>query len=147
LFNIPGETEEDVNETLSLIRQIRPSVSMASIVTAYPGTDIYNTLGPKLTREELNPAVFRDDRINIANDRRFRYAKHNLDLAGLRTKANREFNSLWKSLTLFLDRKYILQILRSKRKMQYLRQMPSLAKIWFDQRKRRTVSLPDGDVA
>jgi anaerobic magnesium-protoporphyrin IX monomethyl ester cyclase len=45
MVGTPGETEQDVNETLDFIREVKPNFISFSIFTPYPGTPLYKKLG------------------------------------------------------------------------------------------------------
>lgn len=42
IVGVPGETEEDIDQTVKLIRRIKPDTVGCSFLTAYPGTPLYD---------------------------------------------------------------------------------------------------------
>jgi len=42
IFGLPGETEQSIQDTFNLIRDIRPDGIVANIATPLPGTELYN---------------------------------------------------------------------------------------------------------
>ena len=117
MFNFPGETEEDVKLTHELAERIKSTEYSFAIMTPYPGTDIYDDLKLDLPREEYE--VFKCS-VYSEVDKRFRMAAHNLDLDKVTIDANLHFNSPFRILNPEILKEYSSQLLRSRRKMQYL---------------------------
>ena len=42
IFGLPGETEESIEDTFSLIREIKPTTMVSNIATPLPGTEFFN---------------------------------------------------------------------------------------------------------
>ncbi len=64
----PSETMEDVNRTIQFAKMINPGTAQFTILTPYPGTDLWNEVKPKiLTRNwelyDTMHSVFRHDNI------------------------------------------------------------------------------------
>ena len=121
MFNTPGETEEDVNKTLQLMKEIKADLNVVLLTVPLLGTKIYDDyVEPKLTPEEYY--LFEENETyKTIRDSRFKLAKHNLDLAKLRDKVMIRF-MLIKSFFDFTSNKvYWKIILSSKRKNQYFK--------------------------
>ena len=117
MFNTPGETEDDVQKTLALAREIDACYYSFGLMTPFPGTDIYEEVQPKLTVDEYG--LFSEAHTSLA-DPRFRFAQHDLDLDKLVWKAHVSFNSLWRRASFLFNGVYLKQVLRSKRRWEYL---------------------------
>ncbi|MFC1816720.1 B12-binding domain-containing radical SAM protein [Thermodesulfobacteriota bacterium] len=117
MFNTTGETEDDVHKTLALAKEIDACYYSFSLMTPFPGTDIYKKVQPKLTVDEYD--LFPEAYLTLT-DPRFRFAKHDLDLEKLVWKTHVTFNSLWRRASFLLNGAYIKQILKSKKKWDYI---------------------------
>lgn len=128
MFNTPGETEDDVNKTLCLAREIRADSYNFALTTPFPGTDLYNEIEPKLTVDEYS--LLKEAKGTIT-DPRFKLAKHRLDLSKLVNDANPSFNTLRKRISFVLNRKYFGRMLRSKRKRGYAFALLDLSSVFI----------------
>lgn len=117
MFNLPNETIDDVKKSFNLIKKIKACFYNFAITTPFPGTDIYELVNPKLRVDEYE--IFEKATRNL-NEPRFRFAKHDLELTKFVSKIERRFNNPTKRLRPFLNRTYVRQILRSKRKPEYV---------------------------
>lgn len=117
MFNTTGETEDDVQKTLALAREIDACFYSYGLMTPFPGTDIYEEVEPKLTVDEYG--LF-SEAYNTLTDPRFKFAQHDLDLAKLVWKANVSFNSLWRRASFLFNGVYWMQVFKSKKKWEYL---------------------------
>ena len=120
MFNNPDETEEDVHATLALAEEIDADLTSFGILTPYPGTEIYDQLGIKLTPDEFYKW---SKGVEILMDDRFKLAKHNLDLGKLHEESSRRFNPFSKTLKAYTHSKYLQQIFRSKHKREYMHEL------------------------
>jgi len=48
MFGSPGETEETVQDSINLIKEIKPDYASFNITTAYPGTPLWEMIGDKV---------------------------------------------------------------------------------------------------
>ena len=119
LINTPEETEDDVNQTISLMEKIKASEYGIGITTPLPGTEIYQQyVKPPLTIAEYEKYKKRQTYISIV-DPRFHMAVHDLDMSHLLMELQDRFvnNKRWKFFS--LQPIYLKAILKSKRKSQY----------------------------
>lgn len=98
MINTPGETEEDVRQTILLARELKADVSIFNVTTPYPGNDIYEkiggvpledykTLGPK-------PGSFKEW-IGLI-EKKYKFSEHSLNLEKLLKELSEEFPSIHK---------------------------------------------------
>jgi len=117
MFNTPGETENDVQKTLVLAKEVDACYYNFALMTPFPGTDIYEEVRPKLTKDEYG--LF-SGAYTTLKDPRFRFSQHDLDLDKLVWKAHVSFNTLWRRASFLFNMAYLKQILKSRRKWEYL---------------------------
>lgn len=127
MVNIPDETEEDIRDIQSLIREIKPTACLANVMTPYPGTPVAEDRGgiPVEEYKRLR-AMDLDDYFDFL-DTRWRYAAHTLPVqeARRRVYAAARLSSPIKLLTVFdalYGWRHLLLIGGSKRRWAYLRQ-------------------------
>lgn len=126
MFNTTGETEDDVQKTLALAREIKADYYNFSLMTPFPGTDIYDQVEPKLKVDEY-PLL--GEGIRRLTDPRFKFAQHNLDQQRIIWKAHRSFNTLAKRISFLIVPGYLRQVVRSKRRGGYLRAIWDLLRL------------------
>lgn len=129
MFNTPGETEGDVQNTLALAREIDACYYNFNLMTPFPGTDIYNEVQPPLTVDEysLLPKNYR-----AISDPRFKFAIHNYDLEKLCYETHTSFNTLWRRISFLFNVRYLKQLLKSKRKWEYVLTLPGVFSRFVD---------------
>lgn len=116
MFNTAGETEDDVQKTLSLAREIDACYYSFNLMIPFPGTDIYEDVQPKLTIDEYDLLA---NTYNTLSDQRFKFARHDINLDKLVWKAHVSFNSLWRRASFLFNRAYLKQVFRSRIKWKY----------------------------
>jgi len=90
LLNLPGETTDDLLQTYSLLKELRPIGVIFGITTPYPGTKIYTDhCHPALSKEEYSLLIA--NRLDPIE--RFRMAEHRINLERLWDKWNRRFKA------------------------------------------------------
>lgn len=118
MFNTLGETEDDLEKTLALAREIRADYYNFSLMTPFPGTDIYEQIEPKLRVDEY--PLLAQAMTDIV-DPRFKFALHDLDLPMLVRSIHRSMNPMARRASFLISSKYLWQVARSRRKSEYLR--------------------------
>ena len=135
LVNIPGETEEDLRKTVELLDELKPSICSINVLTPYLGTDVYNESELNLRVEEYE--ILGKPPTEIIRDKRFLFADHDIDIEKFRDEYFLKYNPLSNFLRFLFSKQYITQILRSHRKLDYVRQIPE----WYREfRKQRGVT-------
>ncbi|MBI3793696.1 MAG: B12-binding domain-containing radical SAM protein [Nitrospinae bacterium] len=77
LLNLPQEDEEDLKLSHQLLERIRPTYVSVGVTQPYPGTDIYNSFGKTIEKEEYH--LFS----RLLPPEKFRMATHQRDLQTL----------------------------------------------------------------
>ena len=54
LIAFPGEIKNDIDETLAMLDEIKPTIVSFNQFIPYPGTDMYNELNIDVTKEQLD---------------------------------------------------------------------------------------------
>ncbi|MDP2666529.1 MAG: radical SAM protein [Candidatus Diapherotrites archaeon] len=135
MYNLPGETEEDVKANQALIQTIRPTTVSFGLMTPYPGSVIYDELsdGP----EDYH--YFKDAEWVLP--KKFQVAKHEMDLNKLVSEDNIRYNS---PLRQFGNTpamvKVLAQVIRSRRKTDYAMAVVRLGKFFLFDRIPRMVA-------
>ncbi|MEW6616653.1 MAG: radical SAM protein [Thermodesulfobacteriota bacterium] len=121
MFNTPGETREDVELTMNLLKKTRPTGIGLGLTVPFPGTEIYEQyVKPPLTRDEYRLLTHPDLYFKVI-DPRFHMAEHDLDLSKLRIKTKARFDNFRTFIDFTLNPNYLKALYKSKRKMQYLK--------------------------
>lgn len=134
MFNTPGETESDVKKTKELARDIDADGYNFGITTPYPGTDLYDDVRPRLTVAEYQ--LFSMARKTLI-DPRFKLAKHDLNLEKLVENSDTSFNSLWKRMSFVVNKRYMLRLLNSAKKKEYILELVLLGKLLINKASKR----------
>ena len=93
LFNIPNETEKDIQLSYEHLKRIRPSVVGCGTTVPLLGSALYEKyVNPKLSTEEYE--LYNLDVYESIVDERFRLNKHNQDLTRIVRKLNRKYSEL-----------------------------------------------------
>lgn len=131
LVNVPGETEEDLRKTVELLDELKPSICSINVLTPYLGTDVYNESELNLRVEEYE--ILGKPPTEIIRDKRFLFADHDIDIEEFHDKYSLKYNPLSNFLSFLFSKQYIAQILRSHRKLDYVRQVPE----WYREFRRQ----------
>ena len=102
LINTPGETEQDVQDTIDLLEEIKPNIVSINVFTPYPGTEIFaDTQG--LTREEYPLLMENPAKLAAELPNKFRFAKHNVDLAEFASREMKRHNKIYPNVSIFFN--------------------------------------------
>jgi anaerobic magnesium-protoporphyrin IX monomethyl ester cyclase len=119
LFNTPGETEQDVQDTIALMERIKADAYGINLTVPLLGTKIYEQyVKPPLRIEEYD--LF-DRSYDAIIDSRFRLAVHRLKLELILEQTRARFG-MWHRFKIFCAHPaYLSSLWRSARKREYLR--------------------------
>lgn len=131
LINVPGETENEIEETLMLLDQIKPSVTSFNIFIPYLGTEIYGTENVNLGPNEYY--LLGEPPRKLLLDSRFRFAKHSLNFNDFYRRNHKRYNRISNFLRSYFSWYYIRQLSMSRRKKDYFLQLGELAGEYFKQ--------------
>ncbi len=135
MYNLPGETEEDVQANRDLIAKINPTTVSFGLMTPYPGAEIFDQVSTG--KEDYH--YFKEAEWKMPQ--KFIVANHKMNLDLLVSEDNIRFNSALKqfapskSLTMILK-----QMARSPRKMDYAKSFYTLGKFMLFDRLPRMLS-------
>lgn len=118
LVNIPGETEEEINETLQLLDEIKPSVTSFNIFIPYLGTEIYNNHNLNLSPAEYS--ILGESPLKLVLNSKFRFARHNIDFTKFYTANHKKYNSMFTFLPDYFSLYYLKLLLKSRKKKDYI---------------------------
>lgn len=88
MINLPNETLEQLQETISLLEKIRPSSGSIGVTVPLPKTELFNKyIAPKIKDEkELINLIDRETNYYKITDERFRLAKYDINFQELINK-------------------------------------------------------------
>lgn len=133
IVNIPEETEQDLNDIIKLMDELRSEIVSINIFTPYQGTEIYDNSSYKFTKEEY-PMLTGAAALIYKYPEKLKFAKHDIDLIEWSKKYNKEYNRIWDNLKFYLSLRYWLVLLRSKDKMNYAEQFGLLVREVINQK-------------
>ena len=116
MFNLMGETEEDVQLNHKLMEKIKPTFTGVGVTQPYPGTEIYKKLGVKIDKKDYHLL----DRAYPPEE--FRIADHKLDLRELVFDAMKRYKveTFFETSVITGGFDYWKKILSSKHRFRYL---------------------------
>jgi radical SAM superfamily enzyme YgiQ (UPF0313 family) len=133
LINTPGETEQDLQDTIDLLGEIKPNIVSINIFTPYPGTEIFaETQG--LTREEYPLLMKNPIKLAAEMPEKFRFAKHNVDLGVFAAREMKKHNKIYPNISIFFNPNYIRSLWHSQRKLNYTKQTNILVQEFINQK-------------
>lgn len=119
MFNTPEETEEDVEKTVKLIKRIKPTIFGVALTVPLLGTQIYKEyVKPEIDKSEYH-LFENEDMYRIIQDKRFRLAKHNINLTKLREMLVYTYMFPRELIDCTNNLRYWKGIISSRRKFQY----------------------------
>lgn len=133
LINVPDETEEEINETLKLLDEIKPSVTSFNIFIPYLGTEIYKDQNINLSPNEYS--ILGEPPLKLVQNPRFRFARHNLDFVKFYAENHKKYNSVLTFLPAYFSSYYLRLLLKSRKKKEYIYGFKSLVKEYIKQRQ------------
>lgn len=127
MYNTPGETEEDVQLTFALMRNLKSTVGGSQLCMPLLGTKIYEDyVHPQLTIDEYR-LFERSDLFSTLIDDRFKMAAHDINLTSLFVRGAMAVRG-WRSFfDLTSDRRYWRTLWHSRRKAQYVGVLGNIA--------------------
>lgn len=123
LFNLPGETADDIELTRKFLRTTKPTHVALSLTVPLLGTKIYDDyVKPPLLPSEYKIYSSNDPYVNLV-DKRFRLADHDIDLNKLMLKESIKFYLKSSFGLVTLEKWYTSKILRHVKVMELVRAM------------------------
>ncbi len=146
MINTPDETEEDVEKTIALARELNADINIFNITTPYPGTDIYDWINCEIDPDDYetlapSPKTY-NAWINLL-ETKYKFSRHNINLGELSERLRHEFPSIHelsfgnpkhfarfvKNISFMLSPRYMKVLLKSKRKGDYAKWLLSIGKM------------------
>ena len=138
MINLPTETEEDLQQTIRLARELKPTISIWNICTPYPGTDLFFSVQKEMPTEDyyrLAPRVGEFDEWLEFIQAKYNYSEHRRNLKELLQELQKEFPSIHSislknpkaiagalgNLSFVFSPAYLKTIAKSRRKLKYLK--------------------------
>ena len=134
LVNLPGETEKDLEDILRLLDDIKPEIVSFNIFTPYPGTEIYDNCGFVFKKEDYAALSKPTVELLEGDPARFRFCCHEVDLQAWVRRQWKLYNKTWANIKFYLDLRYLILIMRSKNKKNYLVQLSLLLREFINQK-------------
>ncbi len=131
LINVPGETEDEIKDTLELLNEIKPTVTSFNIFIPYLGTEIYKNSNLNLDPNEYY--LLGEPPLKLVSNARFRFAQHNIDFNKFYLINHKKYNSMLAFLPDYFSSIYLNQLIRSKKKKEYFFQFKNLIKEFIKQ--------------
>ncbi|NIM03348.1 radical SAM protein [bacterium] len=137
MVNTPGETEEDIQQTINLARQLNATLNIFNVTTPFPGTDLYKEIQTELSPRDyskLSSKVSFKEFINFIESK-CKFSQHDIKLNALLMDLWKEFpnvhdlsfrlnknylKGIIKELLFIMDIRYLKVISKSKRKKEYV---------------------------
>jgi len=134
LINLPGETEQDLEDILNLLDRIKPEVVFLNIFFPYPGAEIYENAPYKFKREEYSLLAQGIWTLLKTHPEKFKFADHNIDMKSWQSRNYRKYNSLLRNAVFYFSLRYWKTLLRSQAKMNYINQFSMLTREFINQK-------------
>ena len=133
LVNLPGETEEDLNDIIKLVKILKSEIVSFNIFTPYPGTEIYDSSVHKFTKDEYGMLIHAADFL-YAQPEKFKFAQHNVNLLEWGQQNHKRHNPVLKNILFHLSGKYLKVLMNSNHKLNYLRQLGLVIREFINQK-------------
>lgn len=121
MFNTPGETDAEVEQTLQLMARIKATRTGVGLTVPYPGTEIYETYVKPPIGKDAYQLFGGDTAILTVSDSRFRMATHSRNLETLRNVTSARFNGIRMMVDYTLQPAYWRTTLQSARRFEYIK--------------------------
>tara|TARA_B100001964_G_scaffold214613_1_gene252329 strand:+ start:1040 stop:2557 length:1518 start_codon:yes stop_codon:yes gene_type:complete len=140
LFNLPGESEADVKQTIALAKELNSDINVFNCMTLYPGTDMFKDHCSFIDMDDIEKFANYDSFDGFLDliEKKYRLASHNIKLEYLFNDILKEFPTrknfhvknivkkeyflrFIKLFSFLINSLYLKQMLRSRNKAHYLR--------------------------
>lgn len=134
IVNIPNETEKDLYNIDRFVKILNPEVVSINIFTPYPGTEIYDNLPYKFTKEEYSLLSKDPGWLTNTFPDKFRFAFHNVNFQEYANLRMKRYNKISHILKFYLSKTYLKNVVLSKSKINYFRQSGLLIREFINQK-------------
>lgn len=133
LVNTPGEEEKDLQDIVDLVEEIKPDIVSFNIFAPYPGCEIYDNFCDNIKKEDY-PLLMNTAPLISKMPEKFRFSSHTVDILNYADKANKRYNKILPNLLTYFRPTYVNNILHSRKKTDYLKQVTSLCREIINQK-------------
>lgn len=133
LINTPGEKEEDLQDIINLVKEIRPEIVSFNVFAPYPGCEIFDYFCANIKKEDY-PLLMNSSLYLSTMPDKFRFASHSLDILDWARKASQKYNPVLPNIHPYFKPVYLNNILHSHRKSEYLKQTFALFNEFINQK-------------
>jgi len=131
--NIPEETEQDLHDILLLLDKIKATIVCINTFIPYPGTEICE-MRPGIVTIKDYPNLMEDPSWLIKTYPKFRFANHQVDLQSWGNFYTKKYNKFWANLQIYFQLIYLMTLLHSQNKTDYLKQSRFLIREFMNQK-------------
>lgn len=133
LVNTPGEDEKDLQDIIDLVEELRPNIVSFNVFAPYPGCEIYDDFYDRIKKEDypllMNAALYISEM-----PEKFRFASHSVEFLEWVSKVTKKYNKVIPNCSIYFSPRYLRNIVYSKSKMDYIKQLTSLFREFINQK-------------
>lgn len=133
LVNIPGETKKDLNDIIKFSEKLRSDIYSYNVFTPYPGTEIYDNMRYRFSKEEYSE-LFSAASLIEKYPEKYKFHNHHLNILSWANIQNKKFNRLLPNFLFHLNPRYIKTFLKSSAKTNYIFQSSILIREVLNQK-------------
>ena len=133
LVNLPEETEKDLDDIVNLMNVINPEIVSINIFTPYPGTEIYDNTAYKFTKSEYPLLTSAPNFIEMYPEK-FKFSKHKINILKWTQEKQKKYNKFSKNVKFYLCYKYWKTLIKSKNKINYIKNIYMLIQEFINQK-------------
>lgn len=133
LVNLPHESKKDLTDIIKFAKKLKSEIYSFNIFTPYPGTEIYDQMEYKFTKDEYGELINAYTLIE-SQPHKYKFSNHHLNILEWSEKQNKIFNRIFPNLHFHFSSKYVKTILNSSKKINYLSQSYNLFKEILNQK-------------
>ena len=133
MINLPGETEQDIQDSVNLAQELKPDVTIFNCTTPYPGTELFEMANLNKDEYERMNNMKYNEMMDFIN-KHCRLAAHDRNLYELEQELVKKFPSihnlkfnrqtaeiLFSNASFLFSKPYLKMLSGSKRKAEYLK--------------------------
>jgi len=121
LVNLPQETEKDLDDILQLLNEIKATIVSVNIFTPYPGTEIFEEHDTGITKDDYPNLMKSPVELIKKEPKKYRFATHDIDIGNWAIENNKKYNRILPTLGFHLSPTYFKNLIKSKRKWNYIK--------------------------
>lgn len=134
LVNLPQETENDLEDIISLLDIIKPTIVSLNIFTPYPGTEIFESHKQKFTKTDYPDMLEDPCELIEKQPLKYKFSLHHINLADWTFQNSKKYNKIAPTLFFHLSPTYLKNFFKSQRMMNYFKMTTQLAREFIYQK-------------